>query len=81
MLSGGGAVASGLLSLLLPVWKHLTSQGKGDQGPSIFSPIMLKVEPLSHLRGMGERRDPHLSATLAQNLALATGSGRQDEKC
>ena len=80
MLGRDVAVDSGLLSLPLPVWNRHISQGSGDQGPSIFSPTMLKVEPLSHQRELGERRDPNLSATLPQYLAIATGSQRQDEK-
>ena len=80
MLGRGAAINSGLLSLPLPVWNHHISQGSGDQGPSIFGPTVLMIEPLSHQRELGERRDPDLSDTLPQYLAIATGSQRQDEK-
>ena len=80
MLGRGAAIDSGLLSLPLTVWNHHISLGSGDQGPSIFGPTVLKIEPLSHQRELGERRDPDLSPTLPQYLAIATGSQRQDEK-
>lgn len=49
-------------------------------GPSIFGSTVLMIEPLSHQRELGERRDPDISATLPHYLAIATGSQRQDEK-
>lgn len=71
---GGKTVASGLLSLPLPLMNYYLRSWDNSDAAS-------NVKPQSPQWGLGGRRQPYLLAALNWNLASAVGSCGQDEKC